>query len=368
MLRSAAIVLRLCVMTFISRFFMAFVLFVAIPSGFANDLGQVPGDPLDHLPANVRKVNDWGQRADFSHDGRKIIFIEKTYGDAFELDLVTGKLTPLTHHYYHGGYTRALYLSNGDILLSGCTSFDAENPGLNRGEKAELWVLDKSLTQPPVRLGMHCSEGPAVSRTKLRIAWTTRDVQYPDTYAKREHRIHVGDIVYTDGVPQLVNQRTVLSNVTNPFFDEPVGIETQNFIGPDEEKITMSLYGYRDGSQTSIVDLETGEVTLMTDTRGHHNEPEGIYPDGKATLVESSRQFLGHDLTGPVQYIDIWKLSLDGSEQWERITHFTDFEGYKSSNPVVSDDGRHIAFQMAKLGDPAGVGRGLFILDLEGDD
>lgn len=349
------------------RTFLVLGLGLAASIGLANDIGQVSGDPLDDLPPNIRKINDWGQRADFSHDGERILFIEKTYGDAFELDLSTGKLTPLTHHYYHGGYTRALYLSNGDILLSGCTSFDAENPGLNRGKKAELWVLDKSLTEPPVRLGTYCSEGPAVSRTGLRIAWTTRNVQYPETYEEGEHRVHVGDIVYTDGVPELVNQRTVLSNVTNPFFDRPIGIETQNFIRPDEEQITMSLYGYMGGSQTSIVDLETGEITLMTDTPDHHNEPEGIYPDGESTLVESSRQFLGQDLTHPVQYIDIWKLSLDGSEQWERITHFTDYEGYKSSNPVVSDDGRYIAFQMAKLGDPAGVGRGLFILDLEGD-
>ena len=86
---------------------------------------------------------------------------------------------------------------------------------------------------------------------------------------------------------------------------------------------------------------------------------------GKHTLVESSRQFLGEKVRNPVQYIDIWKLSLDGNERWERITHFTDYEGYKSSNPVVSDDGRYIAFQMARRGDPAGVGRGLFLLDLD---
>ena len=36
----------------------------------------------------IRKINDWGQRADFSHDGRRILFIEKTYGDAFELELL----------------------------------------------------------------------------------------------------------------------------------------------------------------------------------------------------------------------------------------------------------------------------------------
>lgn len=350
------------------RTLLAVSLGLATSLGFANELGQVPGDPLDHLPSHIRKVNDWGQRADFSHDGKKILFVEKTYGDAFELDLATGNLTPVTHHYYHGGYTRALYLPNGDILLSGCTSFDAENPGLNRREKAELWVLDQSLTEPPVRLGMHCFEGPAVSRTRLRIAWTTTQVQYPDTYAEREYRVHVGDIVYRDGVPELVNQRTVLSTATHPFFKKPVGIETQNFIRPDEDRITLSLYGYLDGAQTSIVDLDTGKLTLVSQTPDHHNEPEGIYPDGRSTLVESSRHFLGHDLKSPVQYIDIWKLSLDGTRQWERITNFTKFEGYKSSNPVVSDDGRYIAFQMAKLGDPAGVGRGLFILDLaEGD-
>jgi len=33
---------------------------------------------------------------------------------------------------------------------------------------------------------------------------------------------------------------------------------------------------------------------------------------------------------------------------------------------TVSDDGRYIAFQFARLGDPAGVGRGLLVLDLAG--
>lgn len=326
---------------------------------------QKEGSPLDNLPPYIRKVNNWGQRADFSHDGRKILFIEKTYGDAYELDLETGVTTPVTHHYYHGGYTRALYLANGDILLSGTTSFDAANPHVNRHDRAELWVLDKSLTKPPVRLGTPCSEGPAVSRTHLRIAWTTKDVQFPGVYRKGEHRIHTGDIVYEGGIPKLVNRKEILSNVTHPFFKKPSSIETQNFIAPDEKRITLSLYGYQGGSQVAILNLETAEITQISHVPNHHNEPEGIYPDGRFTLVESSQQFSGPGQQGGVQRIDIWKLSLDGSEQWERITHFSDYKGYKSSNPVVSDDGRYIAFQMAKLGDPAGVGRGLFILDLK---
>ena len=330
------------------------------PSAFAVE--QRDANPLDELPPYIRKINAWGQRADFSHDGKRVLFIEKTYGDAFEIDLATGNLTPLTHHYYHGGYTRALYLANGDILLSGCTEFDADNPHVNRYDKAELWVLDKSLTKPPVRLGAHCFEGPAVSRKNLRIAWTTEYRQYPDTYADGELRVHVGDIVYENGTPKLVNRRLVLSNISNEFFEKPMSIETQNFLAPDENHITMSIYG---AGTVSVVDLETGDIKRVSAIPNHHNEPEGIYPDGKHTLVESSRQFAGERLRNAVQYIDIWKLSLDGQERWERITHFTDYKGYKSSNPVVSDDGRYIAFQMARLGDPAGVGRGLFILDID---
>jgi hypothetical protein len=64
------------------------------------------------------------------------------------------------------------------------------------------------------------------------------------------------------------------------------------------------------------------------------------------------------------QYIDLYKLRLDGSSQIERVTHFNDYPGFKASNPAVSDDGRFIAFQMARVGDPAGVGRGIFIFDL----
>ena len=64
-------------------------------------------------------------------------------------------------------------------------------------------------------------------------------------------------------------------------------------------------------------------------------------------------------------YVDLWKLKLDGSGQTERLTFFSDFPGYKASNPVVSDDGRFMAFQMARSKDSAGVGYGIFILDLQ---
>jgi hypothetical protein len=56
---------------------------------------------------------------------------------------------------------------------------------------------------------------------------------------------------------------------------------------------------------------------------------------------------------------------LDGSARTERVTLFSNYAGYKASNPVVSDDGRYMAFQVANRGDMAGVGRGILIFDLE---
>ena len=91
-----------------------------------------------------------------------------------------------------------------------------------------------------------------------------------------------------------------------------------------------------------------------------YDEPEGIFPDGKHTLVECDR----HSRKGS-GYIDLYKLALDGSGRTERLTFFNDYPGYKASNPVVSDDGRYMAFQLARSSDAAGIGHGILVFDLE---
>uniref|UniRef100_UPI00397ADD24 hypothetical protein n=1 Tax=Salmonella sp. SAL4446 TaxID=3159901 RepID=UPI00397ADD24 len=78
----------------------------------------------------------------------------------------------------HHGYTRALYLANGDILLSGPGQFDPKNARDARVQ-CFLYVLDKSGTKPARPLGTKCSEGPAVSRRRMHIAWTHVAAEYP---------------------------------------------------------------------------------------------------------------------------------------------------------------------------------------------
>ncbi len=318
--------------------------FSPTPANSADDATRAKS-PLDELPSYIRRVTHFGQRADWSHDGKRLVFLSKTFGDAYEVELASGIIRPITHHFFHEGFTRVLYLANGDFLLSGSRTFDATEPWKSRNEShAELWVLKADLSSPPTPLGEHCSEGPAVSRKNMRIAWTQGNAFYQ------------ADVVDRDGKPSLANKKMILNAKDLPF---KTGLETQNFRPPNEQELIFSAYGYQ-GTEVMGLNLQTGEVVNYSQAPQQYDEPEGIFPDGQHTLVECD----AHNHQGS-QHIDIYKLALDGSGKYERITYFGEYPGYKASNPVVSDDGRFIAFQFARVGDVAGIGRGLFVLDLQ---
>lgn len=312
--------------------------------------------PLKHLPPYIERLTHFGQRGRFAPDGERILFLEKTFGDAYEVDVESGTITPVTHHFYHEGFVRAKYLPNGDYLLAGDPTFDAEHPMESRHTQAELWVMDSSFTEPPQPLGTKASEGPAIARNELKIAWTIDHGDYPDSLAEGVSQIWTGRISYEGDSPYLVDERLVVDTRDLPF---EAGLETQDFRPPDEREIIFSAYGYQ-GTEVMGVDLDTGEITNYSQNP-YYQEPEGILPSGKYTLVEADNHSGGEGY----QYIDIYEVALDGSGETGRVTFFNRNSAYKSSNPSASWDGRYLVFQMAKVGDPAGVGRGLFLYDRE---
>jgi hypothetical protein len=190
----------------------------------------------------------------------------------------------------------------------------------------------------------------------MRIAWTHVAAEYPEEMPAGSSRMQEADIVYEGGKPKLANQRLIIDSRDLPF---KCTMETQNYRPPDETELTFSAYGHQ-GTDVAGIDLETKKVVNYSNSPGQYDEPEGIFPDGRFTLVECDKQ----NLKGS-GYVDLWKLKLDGSGEYERLTHFSDFPGYKASNPAVSDDGKFIAFQMAKSREAAGVGHGIFIYDIE---
>ncbi len=102
--------------------------------------------PADKLPPHISRATWFGERADWSHDGKRVLFLSKTFGDALEL---TAPVFEPTAHYPHGGYTRALYLRTETFSFPGRSSWTAATGRSTRAVLAH--VLDRSGTKPASR-------------------------------------------------------------------------------------------------------------------------------------------------------------------------------------------------------------------------
>lgn len=316
------------------------------------------GTPEDNLPRNIMQISWFGERPAWSPDGKRIAFMSKSFGDAFEIDLATRRIRLLTH-YAHPGYLRVQYLPNGDYLLVGARKFDDVRK--TRYSDQELWILRRGASGEPLALDQKLTEGVAISRTRMKIAWAADSRTHPGEVPPGTAIIYTGDIVEQGGKPALANKREAVRLVS----PDCVGTEPQDFRNDDRELIFVCYS--MDAKTRAItadmrgVDLTSGRVTSYLKVPDEYNEVEGIYPDGRHVLVESSRD----QKTATSKTIDIWKLRLDSDgKDMRRVTRWGDFEGYKSSNPVVSPDGRRVAFQQGRGGkDESGVGYGIFVLN-----
>jgi hypothetical protein len=317
---------------------------------------QRQGRPEDHLPPNITRLTHFGERASWSPDGTRLAFMEKSFGDAYEIDLKTRAIRLLTH-YPHAGFLRVQYLPNGDYFLIGARAFaDIET---TRARDQEMWILPRGFApgDRAIPLGHKIPEGVAISRKTMTIAWSNTRGQYPDRFADRESAIYTGTIV-EDG-----QGRRSLTNVTEVVRAKApeCTLEAQDFRSDDRELVYTC---YRRGRFADVfgIDLATRRLTTYRAVAGEYNEVEGIFPDGRHTLVESSREQAEHDAA----HIDLWKLRLEpDSTDFVRMTRWGDFDGYKASNPAVSPDGSSFAFQSARSKDAAGVGYGIFLFRLQ---
>ena len=313
--------------------------------------------PLDRLPDGVELLTHFGERADFSPDNRRVAFMAKSFGDAFVIDLETRVIRCLTCNVPGAAFLRVMHLPSGDYLLIGPERF--EDVKVSRSRDNELWLLGRKPGSHPVKLGRKIIEGAALSKRTTRIAFAVGHDQ-EDAIPAGQRRIIVADLDPSADAPTLRGERVVLT--TEGPACHP---EAQDFFD-DDRKLTYTCYEPEGRASVWTLDLATGERVNQSAAIGFYNEVEGLFPGGRYTAVESDHQSRAFGNPASFRNIDIWKLRLDGTgRDFTRLTTFNDYEGWKASNPVVSTDGRLMAFQAGHSGDEAGVGYGLLLLHLD---
>jgi hypothetical protein len=316
-----------------------------------------PGNPLDTLPGNIKVLTHFGERADFSPDNKSVAFMSKSFGDAMEVDLKTHDIRCLTCNVPGAAFLRVMHLVTGDYILIGPDHF--ENIQISRSRDNELWFLRNERGARPVKLSQKMSEGAAVSKKSLKIAFAVTHAQ-DSSLATGASRIVMADIDLSGNVPKLINKRNV--------YESPGGncnLEAQDFYDNDT-KLSFVCYEPKGLASVMGIDLKTSQVVNFSKAPGTYNETEGIFPDGLYTCVEADRQcdWLGGERGAG--NIDVWKLRLDGTgKDFVRLTNFNDYTGGKASNPVISTDGKYMAFQVAKTTDLAGVGYGILLYEFK---
>ena len=317
---------------------------------------------LDDPPPYHQKLAGYGARPYWSPDGKRIAFVDKTFGDVSEIDLATRLIRQLTHENGdHHWFLRVLFLPNGDYLLVGPAAYRDDHT--SRHVESELWLMDGAAAHPPYRLGLAFFEGLAVSATMNRIAFAVNQNHDPDL-ADDEYQIRVADIVYTQGRAALTNVTMVKRFVADGW------VEPQDFRRDDSEIIFAHYRGFaHDQDKLRLADdwrtetrgivIKTGELCEYIREANTHNECEGIFPDQQHICLESSCDF-----ENQFPPIDLWKLRLDGSGARVRMTRSIDSPPWRASNSNVSPDGKWLAFMVNTRTDGSGTAKGLGLLDL----
>jgi hypothetical protein len=206
----------------------------------------------------------------------------KSFGDAMVIDLNTRVIQCLTCNVPGAAFLRVMHLVTGDYILIGPDHF--EDIHISRTRDNELWFLSKERGSRPVKLGQKMSEGAAISKQTLKIAFSQTSAQAPDL-AVEASRLVVADLDLSGGTPKLINKKTVYES-----RDRSCVLEAQDFYDHDA-KMTFTCYEPKGSAAVMGIDLETGKATDFSKAPGSYNEPEGIFPDGLYTTVEADRQY-----------------------------------------------------------------------------
>ncbi len=210
------------------------ILAISVAPAYAQEQHQrKSGDPLKDLPPNIEVLTHFGERADISPDNQRVAFMAKSFGDAMLIDLKTRVITCLTCNVPRASFLRVMHLVTGDYILIGPEHF--EDIHTSRTLDNELWFLSKERGSKPVKLGQKMSEGAAISKQSLKIAFSELPAQN-SKLAAGTSRLMIADLDLSGGPPKLINKKNVYDSK-----DRSCVLEAQDFYD-DDKKMVFTCY------------------------------------------------------------------------------------------------------------------------------
>jgi hypothetical protein len=167
--------------------------------------------------------------------------------------------------------------------------------------------------------------------------------------------VWTGELRYEDNQVAIVDARKVLDR---DAFGQLAVFEVQGFRPPSDDELILTAYAYQAGEVLGL-DLETGALRNYSNSIAYE-EAEGVDTTGDAVYVERDLEYSGVEPGA----LDIWRLDLDDGT-WERVTRFNRYAPFYASNPTVSPNGDHLAFQLSIDAETEGEGDGILLLDLQ---
>lgn len=346
-----------------------------IPHVVADDWVGSAADEIDYLnaPFEMRRVLDWGDRPNWSPDGRRLIFTESDSEDspAYELHLDTGEVRCLTCQWGPKGLvTRIYHLPDSSFLIEAGPNLENSSSETGTGSgpgflATELYWMPASAATPPQPLDAQASGEVAISPRPtsgggFRIAWsgvlTLGQIKY-------------GELVHDGKRAAIVNKRAITTPL--PRANGAVGGygEPYDFARNDAAVTFWGIDWLLNGEMFEL-DLATGATRYLYRDRSH-NETH-LFPDERFGLEESNRASDPNGLVrglsgllGAVPLVggpfDLFVVALDGSNQVRRLTNVSDIGG-QANQSIPAPDGRRFAFvlQAPSSGPLAGLD-GLYV-------
>jgi dipeptidyl aminopeptidase/acylaminoacyl peptidase len=341
---------------------------------------------VDYLtaPFHQERLLDWGNRPNWSPDGRRIAFTKDDLVDspAYEIDVRTRKVRCLTCKFGESQFvTRIFYLPDNSFLIEAAPGMNGGSGGAADAVRTQLFWMSKKVARP-VPLNSGAMGDIAIARSanadrSVDIAWSRPTATGLELTKAR--------LVNDGRTARLADQQTLYDY--RPGKPGPASFpEAYDFIDGGRSVMFWTTEIASLDSEMYKVDIATKAVCKVYATPSHnethvfpderygleeaniHSDPHGPYRGISAHIrpgVEQILRFAGKRDAAEIaaansgKGFDIFVITMDGKSR--RALTDVSPSGAQAHQSTVSPDGRRIAFAIK---DPTGKSRhsaGLYI-------